>query len=568
MSKIDIGTVIDLNDLLESRMLIQANSGGGKSGIARVIMEECVGKLPFIVLDKKGEYYTLKEKFNDILVIGGRNGDIPISMQAASKLAKFIITHQLTVVVDMIEMESDDQRSIFIKDFLKGMMNLPDQYWSPYLVFLEEAHVFCGQQEKTPSAKYVKSLMSEGRKMGFCGILITQRISKLHKDAAAECNNKFIGRTFLDLDINRSASEMGLVGQDKFKLRDLKPQHFWAFGTSIVPHHVHEVKIKNAQTKFPKAGVKINLTNRKPTEKIKKALAKLNELPQEAIKELNDIKSLQLENKRLTIELKKKPAPVVAPQDNNLKQENANLKHLLQQEKNCYAALEKMVGSRNVQWSKAVKMLTEIPGIEIPERKPVAAIAVKSVSFNDGKLSLPKDSAVATILQHHPQNKDATPLMSKNSGAMRMLKAAAMFHPNGISRTRMGAFARMSHTSGSFGTYISSLRQQGYIIGGPDKFMITNEGLQAAGDVDPLPTDPQELINLWCGIIGESNGTARILRILGQNYPNEMTKEELGAEANMTHTSGSFGTYLSYLRSRGLIKTSGQTVIASEELFL
>ncbi len=158
--------------------------------------------------------------------------------------------------------------------------------------------------------------------------------------------------------------------------------------------------------------------------------------------------------------------------------------------------------------------------------------------------------------------------MSKNSGAMRMLKAAAMFHPNGISRTRMGAFARMSHTSGSFGTYISSLRQQGYIIGGPDKFMITNEGLQAAGDVDPLPTDPQELINLWCGIIGESNGTARILRILGQNYPNEMTKEELGAEANMTHTSGSFGTYLSYLRSRGLIKTSGQTVIASEELFL
>jgi hypothetical protein len=42
--------------------------------------------------------------------------------------------------------------------------------------------------------------MSQGRKRGFAGIIATQRLSKLHKDAAAEANNVIIGRTWLDAD--------------------------------------------------------------------------------------------------------------------------------------------------------------------------------------------------------------------------------------------------------------------------------------------------------------------------------------------------------------------------------
>lgn len=558
MSKIDIGTVIDLDDLIESRMLIQANSGGGKSGVARVTMEECVGKVPFIVLDKKGEYYTLKEKFNDILIIGGRNGDIPISMQAAPKLAQFIIGHQLTVVIDMSLLESDNQRADFIASFLKGMMNLGESYWKYYLVFVEEAHVWCGQQDKMSSGRYIKLLMSEGRKMGYCGILITQRISKLHKDAAAECNNKFIGRTFLDLDINRSAAEMGLVGQEKLKLRELKPRHFWAFGTSIQPHHVHEVVIKEAKTKFVKAGVKINLSTKPPTDKIKKALAKLNELPAEAAKELNDIKELQAEVKKLNLELKKKsavPTTVAAPADDKLKLQVAQLQADLKEERRFSAELKKATDKININVLKAKELLDIRLDIKPAQLVPLPKdfIPFKNI------VAVDKSGAIHQI----------TPKpISGGSGEMRMLKAAAMFHPNTISRTRMGAFARLSHTSGSFGTYVSSLKTSGYLVGGPQEFTITPDGLAAAGDVPALPSDPQELINLWCGIIGESSGAARMLRVLGENYPTEMSKEQLGEAVSMTHTSGSFGTYLSYLRSRGLIKTTGKTVVASGELFL
>src|ERR1700685_205952 len=100
MAKINIGTEIDLNDLLISRLLIQANSGGGKSGLARKIIEQSYGIVPFIVIDYDGEYYTLKEKLDDVIVIGGHAADIPISLQAAKLLPKEIISNRLSVVID------------------------------------------------------------------------------------------------------------------------------------------------------------------------------------------------------------------------------------------------------------------------------------------------------------------------------------------------------------------------------------------------------------------------------------------------------------------------------------
>jgi hypothetical protein len=59
------------------------------------------------------------------------------------------------------------------------------------------------------SAGAVKDLATRGRKRGFCAVLATQRLSKLHKDAAAECNNKLIGRTSLDVDVKRAATSSG-----------------------------------------------------------------------------------------------------------------------------------------------------------------------------------------------------------------------------------------------------------------------------------------------------------------------------------------------------------------------
>jgi DNA helicase HerA-like ATPase len=62
--------------------------------------------------------------------------------------------------------------------------------------------------------------MSQGRTRGHAGIIATQRLSKLRKDAAAEANNVLIGRTWLDADQVRAEDALGLTKVDRVKLRD------------------------------------------------------------------------------------------------------------------------------------------------------------------------------------------------------------------------------------------------------------------------------------------------------------------------------------------------------------
>ena len=64
---------LDLETLLETRLLIQANSGGGKSYLIRKILEVTHGRVQQIVLDLEGEFATLREKYDYILA--GKEGD-------------------------------------------------------------------------------------------------------------------------------------------------------------------------------------------------------------------------------------------------------------------------------------------------------------------------------------------------------------------------------------------------------------------------------------------------------------------------------------------------------------
>jgi len=53
---------IELEKLITSRLLIQANSGGGKSWLLRRILEQSHGKIQHLIIDLEGEFSTLREK--------------------------------------------------------------------------------------------------------------------------------------------------------------------------------------------------------------------------------------------------------------------------------------------------------------------------------------------------------------------------------------------------------------------------------------------------------------------------------------------------------------------------
>lgn len=578
---IDIGTKINLPELLTSRLLIQANSGGGKSAIARGIIEKSHGIVPYIVMDWDGEYYTLKEKFADVLVIGGQYGDIPISLKSAKLLPRMIISNMLSVVIDLSDLK-DSERILYAKYFLESLMDLPKEFWVSYLIFLEESHKLCGQQDKYESGPAVKDLMSRGRKKGYCGILLTQRISKLHKDAAAECNNKFIGRTFLDLDLNRAADELALSNKsERLKLRDLKPGQFYAMGTALDPIHVHEVQIIEPQTKMPKAGQLLDIKPQKPTDKIKAMLAKLNDLPAEAQKELKTVQDLQKEVARLNSELKKKPAPAAvttapnAGQTTKLAEQKEQILHmqnLLKTERqvnmNLHKAIdvyENKLSDVSIKLTMISDKLTDLRGVrlshvgksaddnKIPETGKI--VSKNATNVQKSEINVQKSE----ISFRQPSN----PSPSNGSlppGEKAVLIACAQF---GHALAREQLTVLTGYTRSSRNTYIQRLAAKGFVTVGDSGIEATVEGVQAlGGNYGRLPTG-SDLQQYWYKKL--QKGEAAILKVLVDAYPDAVDREKISEETGYTRSSRN--TYIQRMSAKEILTVSGSNIRASENLF-
>ena len=222
---------IDLPTLVESRLLVQANSGAGKSWLLRRILEQSHGKVQQIVIDLEGEFGTLREKYDYILA--GKGGDTPAEVRSAALLARRLLELKVSAIIDLYELPPQDRKR-FVRLFLESMINAPKELYHPCLVVVDEAHVFAPERGESEAMSAVIDLATRGRKRGYCAILATQRISKLHKDASAECNNKLIGRSSQDIDMKRAAEELGFTSKDDMRsLRTLAPGEFYAFGTAI-----------------------------------------------------------------------------------------------------------------------------------------------------------------------------------------------------------------------------------------------------------------------------------------------------------------------------------------------
>ena len=220
----------DLPALVDTRLLIQANSGGGKSWLLRLIAERA--GIQTIVLDNEGEFASLREAVDMLLV--GANGELPANPRHAALLARRLLEYKVSAVIDLYDLKLAERRQ-FIKALSRRAhppaaravaADAGDPRRGPYL--LPGARF--GETESTEA---VIGLMSQGRKRGYAGIIATQRLSKLHKDAAAEANNVIIGRTWLDADQARAGDALGLSKPDRLKLRDLDQGEFYAFGPAF-----------------------------------------------------------------------------------------------------------------------------------------------------------------------------------------------------------------------------------------------------------------------------------------------------------------------------------------------
>ena len=506
---------VDVAKLIGSHLCVVANSGGGKSGLLRRLLEVTHGKVQHIVLDAEDEFYTLRERF-PYVIAGGEGGDVPAGVENAGSLALAALEHSLSLVVQLNDMPD---RAAFVGKFLESLVDAPRQLWRPVLVIIDEAHRFAPEGATVESSEGVRALLERGRKRGFTAVLASQRMAKIAKSITAEVNNWCLGRVGQPLDRDRAADALGFKSSstDARALQSLPPRTFWGFGPALSQVPV-QFRVADVATTIVRAG-QIDV----PTPPAPEALGKI-------LRELA----------RATA-----ATAAAAP-------EKADAAPGLT------SAVFKELGWLRTEWDKLKRELPLVlEKVRRADEARVSAMAHLEVVLDavcpvDRLPEEEEPASASTIPATAPEPEPETPTAPRGQRPPKMaaaiLAVLAAHRPDVRTKSAVALQAGYSPKSGSFRNALSQLRVAGYIRAG-EPLRITPAGVAAAAEVPPMPRG-QALLDFWCGEVGGM--PAKILRTLAER-PGAWAKERLAKETGYAVTSGSFRNALSRLRTLGLI---------------
>lgn len=551
--------LINVERLVESKLLVQANSGAGKSWSIRRLAEQTYGKVQQIIIDHDGEYHTLAEQYD--YVIARKGGDCPADIKSAALLARRLLELGVSAIIDIYELGT--QRAEFVKRFLDSLVNAPRDLWHSCLVILDEAHLYCPEKGSAVSADAVKNLMALGRKRGFSGVLATQRIAKLNKDAAAECNSKLIGRSALDVDMKRAADELGFTTKEDVRsLRTLKAGQFYAFGPAF-SDEVTLIQVGDVKTTHLRAGQRA-MAPPPPRDKVKKILAQLTDLPQEAEQEAKTVIELQAQVKQLRGALKKAESSAPAPEVKTVEKPVLTDKQITRLEKLFVAATTfgtktvDALGQLNSGLAHAKGMLV-IP-VKQPTQTP-PGFKLKSIDpLIKGTARATRDRDRAQAPHRAPPSRISTDDGALPPGEQAVLRAVIQF-PKGLQRSQLTVLTGYARSSRD--AYINRLKQRGFVETNLVYVIATEAGIAAMPHAEPLPTG-EELRDYWQRELPE--GEWNVLNQLIGAYPDAVDKPVIDEVTGYARSSRD--AYINRLRAKQLVVDVGRGAVrASETLF-
>lgn len=585
---------IDLPRLLETRLLLQSQSGGGKSHTLRRLLEQTAPHVQQLVIDTEGEFATLREKF-DYIVAAPHDGDAIASPDTAALLAKRLHESGVSAILDIYDLKADD-RQLFVARFLDALMTIPRAQWHPVLVVIDEIQVYCPQNGMTVASSAVIDIATRGRKRGLCLVGAMLRLSKLHKDCAAELQNKLIGRTGLDIDIKRAADELGLPPKDaRTLMRDLQTGEFYAFGPAL-SRTVQKIKIGPVATTHAKSGEGLMKAPPPASEKVLEQLAKLADIQKEADDEQIQESAGKKELERLRA-LSEQQRIAIDKHDHNIKgieyqlmQARANLQDgfvvewrkfqtlfhtemesLVVELDDAIARTQSGIDARLEGFIKAKNKW--IGGVDLTYGQDETVIGewrsgVVSIGPLKGTTTVKEAAALSKkVIENHDDSREGVNDITRPQ--QRILDALKRLHQINVTpadRRTVAALCGVKHSSGSFANNLGALRSRGLIdYPGPGDVELTTAGRMGA----VMFLEPLELADLhqaWKSICTAPQ--ARLLDVIITYHPQPISKKALALEVDVQHTSGSFANNLGALRTMGAIDYPTQGwVKATNRLF-
>ncbi|QKC82850.1 ATP-binding protein [Mesorhizobium sp. NZP2077] len=225
---------LDLEELLATRLLVQGNSGSGKSHLLRRLLEQSAPWVQQTIIDPEGDFVSLGERYGHLVIDAEEHTER--GLQAAGERARI---HRVSTVLNLEGLDAENQMRRAAA-FLGGLFEVARDHWYPMLVVVDEAQLFApavagevSDEARKLSLGAMTNLMCRGRKRGLAGIIATQRLAKLAKNVAAEASNFLMGRTFLDIDMARAADLLGMERRQAEAFRDLERGQFMALGPAL-----------------------------------------------------------------------------------------------------------------------------------------------------------------------------------------------------------------------------------------------------------------------------------------------------------------------------------------------
>jgi DNA helicase HerA-like ATPase len=177
---------LDLVELLATRLLVQGNSGSGKSHLLRRLLERSAGLVQQVVIDPEGDFVSLAERFGHVVLEAENDED------GLQTIAARVREHRVSVVLSLENLDVEGQMRAAAA-FLTGLFEADRSIWYPVLVVVDEAQLFApavagevSEEARRLSLGAMTNLMCRGRKRGLAGVIATQRLAKLAKNVAAE----------------------------------------------------------------------------------------------------------------------------------------------------------------------------------------------------------------------------------------------------------------------------------------------------------------------------------------------------------------------------------------------
>ena len=561
---------IPLEAYANQKNSITGMPGYGKTYTATTIAEQLMEcGVPILVFDPIGVWQNLRYGTDGkpgypVVVAGGMKADIELREDNVKDIILAAQKENVSLVIDLFGIETATKNK-WISIVEKSVHHLlyTNQNYQLRHVFFEEAHEFIPQQTGPGSSAVVsgriQSLATMGRNIGVGCTFITQRSEQLHKSVFEISHNVILHRQTGKNSLKAINEWLKLKGIEYKEVIETLPKLDIGECWLIQGDNETRMQIGVKKTFHPNPQEGSNAIQPTAKADVSAFITRMNML---MIKD-------NIASAEKTIKSTKVP-------NLNQNEYQAKITELENQVERLTGEVEELWTDRD-HWqekyysaAKKIKDIVDLCGVEEWNEvmcRPDVVTAKQVVTELKKPLGEDKKCSVrpvTPIVQKQPATANPG---GKLRGDMRILNVAAMYNPKPVSKLRVAAISGLSVKSGSFSTYLSTLKRNGWISMQGDQIMITPEGIIAAGEIQPLPTDWQTLVDMWKGVIGNGNGASKILQFLAEQYPDSFAKPDLAANVELSATSGSFSTYLSSLKKLGLVTQQGQLFTAAEELF-